>query len=444
MGIIRAWLGVSVLALSVTAVGCGGDDEETPPEASPAGVGGSAGAAGTAGASGASAGGKGGTSGAGGASGTGGTGGAGGAAGTGGTGGAAGSSGSAGTGGNGGATAGAAGESGAGGVGGEGGAGGAAGDAGSAGAAGDAGSAGAAGNPGGPLAKATLATSGATPFLQALDAVPSPDGSTIYFTAITANGGAGVFKVSAAGGDSTEITSGGPLVSPIGIAINAAGDTLFLADPGAAENPVDVTKDGGQVFVVSTAGGTAEALKGLDGLAVRGLEVAKETPDGTEQLFLTGFGSDGIGVYKTGLAGGAPSIVSTGGAFVDPSGIAVSTDGKVYVADTIAGGRHGQIIVIEAGTASVFADGLWIGYPAGLALSQDAKTLYASARTPGALTNTVLTFDTGTKAAGTPFAPDAVKGLVEAGGMHRAPASSTTAWVDGLANGTGAVFALTP
>jgi hypothetical protein len=45
------------------------------------------------------------------------------------------------------------------------------------------------------VSKVTNATSGATNFYSPMDAVPSPDGATIYFIAFTTDGEAAIFKV---------------------------------------------------------------------------------------------------------------------------------------------------------------------------------------------------------------------------------------------------------
>src|SRR5262245_1716538 len=61
------------------------------------------------------------------------------------------------------------------------------------------------------------------------DATPSPDGKTVYFTALREESGErvpGVFKVPAGGGDIEVLASGDTLASPIGITISLDGATL--------------------------------------------------------------------------------------------------------------------------------------------------------------------------------------------------------------------------
>src|SRR3954468_1952254 len=82
------------------------------------------------------------------------------------------------------------------------------------------------------------------------DAVPSPDGSTIYYTAFAKDGTPAVFSVPAAGGDATVLASGAPLVMPLGLDVSSDGKTLYVADPWTAG------ADGNAVFAVSTAGGS--------------------------------------------------------------------------------------------------------------------------------------------------------------------------------------------
>jgi len=104
----------------------------------------------------------------------------------------------------------------------------------------------------------------------------------IFVTDLLAFGGAsGVIRVDPATGVETPVSAGGFLVQPFGIAIEASGN-LVVAD--------------------------ASAFGGL-------------CPGGCG------------GVVRVNPATGAQSIVSTGGFFVDPFGIAIEADGKILVSD---------------------------------------------------------------------------------------------------------------
>ena len=104
----------------------------------------------------------------------------------------------------------------------------------------------------------------------------------IFVTDLLAFGGAsGVIRVDPATGVETPVSAGGFLVQPFGIAIEASGNIL-VAD--------------------------ASAFGGL-------------CPGGCG------------GVVRVNPATGAQSIVSTGGFFVDPFGIAIEADGKILVSD---------------------------------------------------------------------------------------------------------------
>ena len=198
------------------------------------------------------------------------------------------------------------------------------------------------------------------------------------------------------------------------------------------------------MFVLSTSGGTPEALNGANGLGIRGLHVTKaKAADTTETLFFTALGSDGPGVYSLPVAGGTPAIVAAGDPFVDPSAVVAQTDGKIYVTDSVSPAGNGRIIVVEGTKGTVLADGVPLGFPAGIALSSNGGQVFVSGR-DGKGAGSVLVFDTATKAAVGPLTLTSTAGLVEPGGLHRAGNAATTAWVDGVAGGNGAVFALTP
>jgi DNA-binding beta-propeller fold protein YncE len=269
-------------------------------------------------------------------------------------------------------------------------------------------------------------------FLSPLDATPDPKGEKVYFTAIAADGTPAVFVSAATGGGVTKLASGAPLVAPFGIAISGDGQTLFVADSGA-DNGED--EDKGAIFTLPIGGGTPAVLAGTEKTQPRGLEVLGST------VYFTGRdGEDRVGVMKTGVAGGGRTAVAVGEPFQAPSGIALADDGTIYVADARSGAGSAVYRIANGGTPEVFKDGVGLGYPAGVALSQDAKTLFISGREPGKGTDVVYQVKVSDKS--TTLITDVFGNFEEAAGLHRAKGADVFAWADRSANNSGTVYVL--
>jgi hypothetical protein len=269
----------------------------------------------------------------------------------------------------------------------------------------------------------------------ALDATPDLDATTIYFTAIDSTVGPGVFKVPADGSNTTpvKVAAGDPFVAPFGIAIGTDGNQLYIADPGA-----DAGGDHGEIFVLPIGGGTPSALAGSADMIPRSLEIIKEGT--SDVIYFTGTDkADGqSGVFKIPVSGGAATAVAKGAPFVDPSGIAVAKDGTVYVADTISSLSHtANIVKVDKnGTATTFLSDLHVGYPAGVALSQDEGTLLISALDPDKGTDVLLQIDIGTAMSQNPVTAN-IDTFYESAGLHRAKAKNVFAWADSSAGPNG-------
>ncbi|MGI8551416.1 MAG: hypothetical protein ACR2PL_11620 [Dehalococcoidia bacterium] len=126
---------------------------------------------------------------------------------------------------------------------------------------------------------ATLLVSGGKDFVTPLDAVPDPDGTTVYFVATTAGGGTGVFSVPASGGAVKTLLSGAPLASARGISVASNGRTLYVADPSAGDGK-------GAVLALSPKGGGYVFVAGTEGTALRAIDVVKA--GGADTLSFTG------------------------------------------------------------------------------------------------------------------------------------------------------------
>ena len=278
------------------------------------------------------------------------------------------------------------------------------------------------------------------------DATPDPDGKNVYFTAADPTLGAGVFKIPADGGAVTTVHAGDPFAAPFGIATSTDGSSLYVADPASEwVDSAGAPQDGGQIFALSPSGGTPTTVNGTTGYSPRGLEVLQQ--NGSDEIYFSGRDSAGVpGVFKVATAGGTPSALASGSPFVDPSGVAVSAAGDVYVADTTnAESRTASIIVVKAGTASVLATDLRVGYPVGIALAQGDGTLFVSGLDPDTLTDLVLAINVTTKdvARYTGSTENNIGLFQEPAGLHRAKKSNVFAWADTKANAGGTVYVLT-
>jgi DNA-binding beta-propeller fold protein YncE len=258
----------------------------------------------------------------------------------------------------------------------------------------------------------------------------------VYFTALTLDGEPGVFKVAASGGAVERLHVGAPLVTPHGIAISDDGNTLVIADASADRD--EETDGNGSLFTIATAGGAPQVLAGSEGYRPRGLEI-KET-----EVFFTGIDKDRkTGLFKVGLAGGAPSPVAVGEPFSDPSGVAIRKNGEVYVADSspIGGAAVGSAVIkVVDGKAEIYKTEIAVGHPAGIALSQDDGALLVSGLSPETGTDLVFRFDLGS---GEMKSIDSViKDFQESAGLHRAKGAEVYAWADSRANKNGTVYVL--
>lgn len=276
---------------------------------------------------------------------------------------------------------------------------------------------------------------------RALDATPDPDGVEIYFTADGVNG-LGVYKAPADGSAPTAAAvyptipddPNNPFVAPFGIGISSDGKQIFIADTAAGAS------DHGGIFVLPVGGGAPTELSGTDGTSPHSLDVV--AVGGVDTLFFTGTEPKvgGLpGVFSIPATGGALTTISVGGILRDPSGIAVTESGDIYVADTIAAeGNAAQIVLIPkgGGAASVFVSDLRLGYPAGVALTMDGKTLYVSAFSPQTLTDRLVVVDVAAKTSVEAFETE-IGAFTESAGLHRAKKLDVFAWADSSAGPKG-------
>jgi sugar lactone lactonase YvrE len=266
-----------------------------------------------------------------------------------------------------------------------------------------------------------------------LDATPSPNGGRVYYTAASYASGdpqPGVFTVAADGGEPQALAVGDPLIAPAGISISLSGDTLYVADPAASS-----------VFTLPASGGTPSELAGTAGYAPAGLVVAEV---GDEYLYFTGRdpASGEAGLFRVAASGGAVETLASGSPLRDPSGVAVGVRGEAYVVETGGEAISAQVVRVSGGRAKIFLAGIGVGFPAGVTLTKDAKTLLVSGIDPDTRRDVVYFADT--SSGKVTRLTETVGAFAEAAGLHRAHDADVFAWADSEANESGTVYVLEP
>jgi hypothetical protein len=279
-------------------------------------------------------------------------------------------------------------------------------------------------------------------FTQPLAGVPLPDGSIAFLATLEgvsdeerANSGTrvGLWLQPAAGGAPAMLYAGDKMVRPFDIDASLDGKTLYVADvAGGAEGR-------GALLTFATTGG--EPTEVVSGWAPRGVTVGND-----DRVYFSGTddttGESGVFL----LAGGAVSRVFTGAPLVDPSGIAVRKDGAVLVSDTRLFDdvsdvtvkslpSEAGIVLIKDGQASIFATGFVTGYPAGIALTADEKSLIISGQGPDH-SDTVYIVDVANPKAPPLVVTDKFSAFQDSSaGLKRAHDSNTFIWASLAANG---------
>ncbi|HEX4621137.1 MAG TPA: hypothetical protein VH208_06185 [Myxococcaceae bacterium] len=275
-------------------------------------------------------------------------------------------------------------------------------------------------------------------FASPFDATPSPDGKTIYFAALVGTDPAILSAPATGGGTATQLALGAPLISPFGIAIDSAGAKLFIADAYGTSDPTD---DSGSILVVPVAGGAPSVLAGTVGYSPRGVTLVSSSSGDT--VFFTGTDpvTSKAGVFSIPAAGGTAVTLAEGSPFVDPSGVAVTAAGMAFVVDTVATSQGtASVLQVSHGQVSALAQDLRVGYPGGIALSQDESAVLVSGLDPILRTDVVLRIAVAGGA--TTSLSHGIDTFQESAGLHRAQNAEVYAWADSAANNTGTVYVL--
>jgi hypothetical protein len=277
-------------------------------------------------------------------------------------------------------------------------------------------------------------------FAQTTAGVPLGDGSVAFLATLETdsdeerdNSGARVgVWLQPAQGAPTLLYAGDKMVSPFDIDASVDGKTLYIADFAAGA-------DGrGAILGLSRTGG--EPTEVVSGFSPRGVTV-----DNHDRVYFSGTddmtGEPGVFV----VAGNAASRVFVGAPLVDPSGIAVRNDGSVLVSDTrlseseLPGttktvGSEAGVVLIKDGQASIFATGFATGFPAGIALTTDEKSLIISGEGPDR-SDTVYIVDVANPQAPPTVVTDKFSAYQDSSaGLKRAHDSNTFIWASLAAN----------
>lgn len=182
-----------------------------------------------------------------------------------------------------------------------------------------------------------------------------------------------VIRVDLRTGVQSTVSSGGHLLNPFGLAISSSGD-LLVADFGAA-GISSTTADGRLVRINALTG--AQSLVSSGGNLVNPTDVAIS---GAGDLFVTearrGIPTGGA-ILKVDASSGAQSIVTGALPLVDPVALALDGSGNAFVAEENSHGGFGSLLRVDLSTGAIttIASGLPFGDPRAIAIEADGNII---------------------------------------------------------------------
>jgi sugar lactone lactonase YvrE len=195
----------------------------------------------------------------------------------------------------------------------------------------------------------------------------------------------GIIRIDPASGMQTTVSTGGSFVAPQGIAVAASGD-LFVVDQAAFGT--------GAVFRVDPGTG-AQTLISSGGNFASPYNLALEA-DGSilvadPNAFGPGCGPGTGAIVRVNPTSGAQTIVSSGGNFACPGGVAVAPSGEIFVVNG-GGAFGGRVVRVDPtnGAQTLVASGGFITTPQGIAVEADGNLVVADPRNLGGPLSVVL------------------------------------------------------
>jgi hypothetical protein len=152
------------------------------------------------------------------------------------------------------------------------------------------------------------------------------------------------------------------------------------------------------------------------------------------------------GVFETDPAGAAVNAIDKSASFTDPSGVAAVSLTEIFVVDT-SGDDNSNLGVLfkvtDANAPTLFASGLHVGYPAGVATTLDGSKALVSGIDD--TTNSAVVFIVDLTSGAVTSTSQGIGGQTESGGIHGAKGATTDtfAWCGSAAGGQGTVFQVT-
>lgn len=264
-----------------------------------------------------------------------------------------------------------------------------------------------------------------------MDAVVSPDGTMIYFSAhdtlsTDIESDAAIFSVAAMGGAPQLLHSGPPLEDPSGLVLSCDGSTLYIADLGYQVDDAadEEDSDKSPLYTMDVGTGNLSAFNAAGIGETAGL--AFNTDCST--LYVTGYTDMGMpALFTVDPAGGSASVVASGDPLESPSGVYVDVDNIAWVMDHRNSNEVGGILwaIDEGGTASEVVTDLRISEPAGVSLVAGGRIAVIPSRDADGASQ-LITVDTEDMTMTTVQATD----MVEPAGIRTAIGAQVMAVVD--------------